>query len=307
MSAINEICSICLDDFNSAERYLEGHQSNVANISHVFDPSCIRTALTSQSRCPICRDPLISSELIQLENPRFSWVAYGSRWVNNVRKILPSRTQTVCSVKKNWKQVVAVITGSMLMKDIISETVSGSKPFGSGAAIGFGSILLSGVVVVLPMICNKMANRRMINQKTVNKIFLTAVVSSAMLVGLAKIENISRAVGVIAGATLTASAAGIIGESSVFYEDGTFQMGPLSTDFTSSDYVVGQITAIGAVAVGAITTGKLISYYTVSCSGLIHTVSTLVGGILGAAAVGVGSIICAGIRLMVQSRIGFVA
>jgi len=300
--SVNEACSICLEDFNSAERYLEGHQSNAANISHVFDSSCIRKCLTTDSRCPICREQLMSSELIQAENPRFSWIAYGRRWVNNVRKIVPSNAQTVCFVKKNWKHTGVVIMGSMLMKDKISETVSENNPFGSGAAIGFGSTLLSGVVVALPMVYNKMTHQRMINQKTINKIFFTSIVASALLVGLAKIENVSKAVGVIVGATLIASTASIIGESSAFYEDGTIQIGPLSTDFTSSEYVLGQITTIGAVAIGAIATGKWISYYTVGCSGLIHAVSTLVGGILGAAAVGVGSILCAGVHLIVQSR-----
>jgi hypothetical protein len=297
VSAINETCSICLDNFDSAERYFEGHQSNVADIFHVFDRSCIRAALTSQSRCPICRDPLLGSELIQVRNPHFSWLACGSRWV---RKILPSRTQIVCSVKKNWKEGVAVLAGGMLLKDIINETISGGNPFASGFAIGCESILLSGLVVVLPMICNKMANKRMVNQRTINKIFFTSVVSSSLLVGLAKIETISRAIGVIAGATLTAFTAGIIGE--FLYEDGTFQIGPLSTDFTTSDYVLGQITVISAVTVGAITTGKLGSCYTENCGGLIHTISTLFGGILGAASVGIGNMICAGVQLITRSR-----
>ncbi len=85
--------------------------------------------------------------------------------------------------------------------------------------------------------------------------------------------------GIIAGSSLTASIISVLGEN--VREEGGFQFGLFPNDFTTSQYVLGQINLGAAFLVGVIAAGKLGNYYTNDRGLFIQGFSSVIGGILG--------------------------
>lgn len=282
---ISKTCSICLSD-NHAERYLEGHQRE--QVFHLFDSSCIRASLDVSSQCPLCRDPLTKDRLIQVYNPHFSWSARGYKWINNVRERFSSRAQLVNLASKVLPLAISVTVGIGTTWNAVTLVNSLDPEVVTGVITGAEATLAAGLVTVISMIFNKITTNRIVNQQTINRIFSSAVVSAVILANSSTVDDSNTAVGIIVGASLTASAAGFVGGLSIFREEGSFQIGPFPNDFTTSDCVLGQVTATAALIIGTFATGKLANHQTRDLGVLMQTISTVSGGALGFASVYLG-------------------